>query len=220
MSDHSIVPKVLEELQYLNLIKEILLRGTWEEGRNGLTKSIFGHSMRFSLQDGKIPILTTKKTAWKTCLKELLWFIRGETDNKILKAQGVHIWDGNSSREFLDSRGLKYEADEIGPCFVKQTKVLTQNGYKNIENIDINDYVYTHNGNFYPVLENMKRNYNGQLYKIRPKYSPYDIVCTPEHPFYARKFIVKNRFKIDGVEKRNVVFPDEPKFIEAKELIK
>ena len=62
--------------------------------------------MRFSLVNGKIPILTTKKTAWKTCLKELLWFIRGETDNKLLQEQGVHIWDGNSSREFLDSRGL------------------------------------------------------------------------------------------------------------------
>jgi thymidylate synthase len=121
MSDHSIVPKVLEEQQYLNLIKEILLRGTWEEGRNGLTKSIFGHSMRFSLQDGKIPILTTKKTAWKTCLKELLWFIRGKTNNKLLTDQGVHIWDGNSSREFLDSRGLtEYAVDELGPIYAHQ----------------------------------------------------------------------------------------------------
>jgi thymidylate synthase len=95
-----------EEYQYLNLIQNILDNGTWETGRNGRTKSIFGHSMRFSLADGKIPILTTKKTAWKTCLKELLWFIRGETDNKLLQQQNVHIWDGNSSREFLDSRGL------------------------------------------------------------------------------------------------------------------
>lgn len=95
-----------EEYQYLNLIQNILDNGTWEIGRNGRTKSIFGHSMRFSLADGKIPILTTKKTAWKTCLKELLWFIRGETDNKLLQDQNVHIWDGNSSREFLDSRGL------------------------------------------------------------------------------------------------------------------
>jgi thymidylate synthase len=95
-----------EEYQYLNLIQNILDNGTWETGRNGRTKSIFGHSMRFSLADGKIPILTTKKTAWKTCLKELLWFIRGETDNKLLQEQNVHIWDGNSSREFLDSRGL------------------------------------------------------------------------------------------------------------------
>jgi thymidylate synthase len=77
--------------------------------------------MRFSLKDGKIPILTTKKTAWKTCLKELLWFIRGDTDNKILKEQGVHIWDANGSREFLDSRGLqKYQEDELGPIYGRQ----------------------------------------------------------------------------------------------------
>ena len=100
------------------MIKNILENGTWEEGRNGKTKSIFGSSMRFSLKDGRIPILTTKKTAWKTCLKELLWFIRGETDNKILKEQGVHIWDANGSREFLDSRGLElYPEDILGPCY-------------------------------------------------------------------------------------------------------
>jgi thymidylate synthase len=102
-----------EEYQYLNLLENILENGIWEEGRNGNTKSIFGHSMRFSLKDGKIPILTTKKTAWKTCLKELLWFIRGETDNRLLKEQGVHIWDANSSREFLDSRGLTLTREDL-----------------------------------------------------------------------------------------------------------
>ena len=210
-----------EEYQYLNLLENILENGICEEGRNGKTKSIFGASMRFSLKDGRIPILTTKKTAWKTCLKELLWFISGETDNKLLKKQGVHIWDANCSREFLDNRGLHlYPEDIIGPCFVNGTKVLTENGYKNIEDVEVNENVYTHKGNLYPVLENMNRLYSGQLYKIRPKYSPYEILCTPEHPFYVRKFIVKNRFKIDGVEKRNVVFPDTPEFIPAKDLIK
>jgi len=107
-----------EEYQYLNLVRNIIDNGTWEEGRNGRTKSIFGACMRFSLKDGKIPILTTKKTAWKTCLKELLWFIRGETDNKLLQAQGVHIWDGNTTREFLDSRGLHlYPEGMIGPGY-------------------------------------------------------------------------------------------------------
>lgn len=107
-----------EEYQYLNLIQHILDNGTWETGRNGRTKSIFGHTMRFSLADGKIPILTTKKTAWKTCLKELLWFVRGETDNKLLQEQNVHIWDGNSSREFLDSRGLTSNPEGIlGPIY-------------------------------------------------------------------------------------------------------
>jgi thymidylate synthase len=117
-----------EEYQYLNHIDNILENGTWEEGRNGRTKTIFGSSMRFSLKDGKIPILTTKKTAWKTCLKELLWFIRGETDNKILKKQGVHIWDANGSREFLDSRGLQlYPEDMLGPIYGYQWRNYNAN---------------------------------------------------------------------------------------------
>ena len=110
-----------EEYQYLRLIKNILDNGTWCEGRNGRTKSIFGQSMRFSLLNGQIPILTTKKTAWKTCLKEILWFIHGQTDNTILQEQGVHIWDGNSSRDFLDSRGLtEMKEGLIGPGYGHQ----------------------------------------------------------------------------------------------------
>lgn len=107
-----------EEYQYSNLVETILENGYLEEGRNGKTKSIFGNMMRFSLKNGKIPILTTKKVAWKTCLKELLWFIRGETDNKILRQQNVHIWDENASAEFLESRGLSHYPDgELGPIY-------------------------------------------------------------------------------------------------------
>jgi len=110
-----------EEDQYLNLIRHIMETGTWEDGRNGRTKSIFGHMMRFSLKDGKIPILTTKKTAWKTCLKELLWFIRGKTNNNILKEQGVHIWDANAEPIYLASRGLAHYSDgELGPIYGHQ----------------------------------------------------------------------------------------------------
>ena len=117
-----------EEHQYLNNLANILENGTWEEGRNGRTKCIFGSSMRFSLKDGTIPILTTKKTAWKSCLKELLWFIRGETDNKILKKQNVHIWDANGSREFLDSRGLNlYPEDMLGPIYGYQWRYYNAN---------------------------------------------------------------------------------------------
>ena len=107
-----------EEDQYLDLVREIIDNGTKETGRNGDVRSVFGRSMRFSLKDGRIPILTTKKVAWKVCLKELLWFVRGETDAKKLQAQGVHIWDGNTSREFLDSRGLKlYPVGMCGPIY-------------------------------------------------------------------------------------------------------
>ena len=107
-----------EEQQYLDLIREIFDKGSLEQGRNGNTISVFGSSMRFSLADGTIPILTTKKTAWKTCLKELLWFIRGDTDNKLLQAEGVHIWDGNASPDFMESRGLgHYPEGILGPIY-------------------------------------------------------------------------------------------------------
>jgi len=110
-----------EEYQYLNLIHDILENGVIEQGRNGVTKSIFGASMIFSLTDGKIPILTTKRTAWKTCFKELLWFIRGDTSNEKLRGQGVHIWDCNASREFLDSRGLYTNVEgDLGPVYGHQ----------------------------------------------------------------------------------------------------
>ena len=107
-----------EENQYLNLIDDILTSGEIYNGRNGTTKACFGSAMHFSLADNSIPILTTKKVAIKTCLKELLWFIKGDTNNKHLKEQKVHIWDANGSREFLDSRGLNERPeDDMGPIY-------------------------------------------------------------------------------------------------------
>lgn len=109
------------EYQYLHLIQTILNNGERKMGRNGATYSYFGSQMRFSLKNNTLPLLTTKQVAWKTCLKELLWFIRGETDNTILKQQGVHIWDGNATREFLDKRGLvHFQEDELGAIYGHQ----------------------------------------------------------------------------------------------------
>lgn len=107
-----------EEYQYLNLLTDLMEHGTLEDGRNGAVQTAVGAAMHFSLENGKIPILTTKKTAWKTCLKELLWFIRGDTSNKRLNDVGVHIWDANTTREFLDSRELQhYEEGDIGSLY-------------------------------------------------------------------------------------------------------
>jgi thymidylate synthase len=111
-------PAPHEETQYTNLIREIINTGYDECGRNGDTITKFGYSMRFSLRDGTIPILTTKKLAWRVCFEELFWFIRGATNNKELQEKNVHIWDQNSSREFLDSRGLYYlEEGDLGPIY-------------------------------------------------------------------------------------------------------
>lgn len=107
-----------EEYQYINLINDVLLDGSDEIGRNGLTKMIFGTIMEFDLNNNSIPILTTKRVAYKTCLRELLWFINGSTDNQVLQRQGVTIWNGNASRDFLDSRGLYDNSiNDLGPIY-------------------------------------------------------------------------------------------------------
>ena len=107
-----------DENQYLNLIHDILEENSTFIGRNGNTLSIFGSSMHFSLENNTIPFMTTKKLAWRTCIKELLWFISGKTDNKILKQQNVNIWNKNATRDFLDSRELyNNKEDDLGPVY-------------------------------------------------------------------------------------------------------
>lgn len=110
-----------EEYQYLNLITDILNEGVVETGRNGKTRTVIGSVMHFSLEGGIWPLLTTKKVAWKTCAKELFWFIKGSTDNSVLQDQKVGIWNGNASREYLDEIGL-YERKEndLGPIYGHQ----------------------------------------------------------------------------------------------------
>ena len=108
------------EHQYLNLINNIIKNGNEINGRNGKTRSLFGTTMRFSLENNTMPLLTTKKMAWKTCLKELFWFMRGDTDNRLLKQENVNIWNKNASREFLDSRNLNYREDDLGPVYGHQ----------------------------------------------------------------------------------------------------
>ena len=110
-----------DEMQYLNLIRDILDNGVDVNGRNGETRAIYGAVMHFDLSKKTLPLLTTKKVAWKTCLKELLWFISGKTDNNILQSNNVKIWNENASREFLDKQGLVCNREgDLGPVYGHQ----------------------------------------------------------------------------------------------------
>ena len=110
-----------DEDQYLTLIREIMDNGSEEITRNGSVLSMFGCSMRFSLRDGTMPLLTTKRVAWKTCFNELRWFIRGSTSNDELNSDNVKIWNMNSTREFLDQRGLSdNRVGDLGPVYGHQ----------------------------------------------------------------------------------------------------
>lgn len=103
---------------YLELMRKIINKGSIRHNRTGIdTISLFGERMEFDISNS-IPFLTTKKLAWKTMMKELLWFISGDTNNKTLQSQNVKIWNGNSTREYLDSIGLTdREEGDLGPIY-------------------------------------------------------------------------------------------------------
>ena len=88
------------DLQYQNLLQDILDNGTVKGDRTGTgTRSVFGRQIRHKMSEG-FPLLTTKKMAWKQIVTELLWFLRGDTNIKYLIDNNCHIWDGDAYKNF------------------------------------------------------------------------------------------------------------------------
>ena len=106
-----------QEYQYLNLIKKIYNQGDSLNDRTGFgTMGLNGESMKFNIQH-HFPLITTKFTSFKCILHEFLWFMSGSTDNNELQKHGVHIWDGNTSKEFITSLDLTYAENDGGTIY-------------------------------------------------------------------------------------------------------
>ena len=107
-----------EEDNYLDLMKTILYNGVSSDDRTGVgTLSIFGSMLKYDLRD-TLPLCTTKRIFFRAVFEELMFYLSGKTDNKILQEKNIHVWDGNTTREFLDKRGLShYEEGDLGQTY-------------------------------------------------------------------------------------------------------
>ena len=107
--------------QYIDLLKDILENGVEKNTRNGKVLSVFGRSIRYKFKDGKFPLLTTKKMAWKQIVTELLWFLRGDTNIKFLIDYNCHIWDGDAYKSYTN-KFVGYEDIPSIEWFINEIK--------------------------------------------------------------------------------------------------
>ncbi len=129
---------------YLSLLKDTLANGENKLTRNGNFISIFGCMIHFKDISTAFPLITSKKMFFRGIVEELLWFLRGSTNANELKSKNIHIWDGNSSREYLDSIGLDYPEGELGPVYGWQWRKFGKEYivYNDSDIDDTDEYIY------------------------------------------------------------------------------
>ena len=116
-----------EEIAYLDILRDLITKGNERQTRNSITKSLFSRNLTFDLKNS-FPLLTTKKMFFRGIFEELMFFIRGNTNTKILEEKGVKIWKDNTTRTFLDNVGLNhYQEGDMGPMYGYQLRFFNAN---------------------------------------------------------------------------------------------
>lgn len=164
--------------------------GVSRDDRTGVgTLSLFGAQMRFSLRNGRFPLLTTKTVNFKAIAEELIWMLNGRTNAKQLDARGVKIWNANGSRQFLDNLGFSNrEEGDLGPIYGFQwrhfgAKYITCNS--NYKNQGIDQIKY--------IIETIKTNPNDRRL-VMSAWNPQDIkeMALPPCHCLAQFYVANN----------------------------
>jgi dihydrofolate reductase/thymidylate synthase len=104
------------EIKYCSLLSDILTNGSMKEGRNGNVLTLFSKHIKLNVEKS-FPLITGKKMFWRGIVEELLFFIKGNTNTKLLEDKKINIWKLNTNKDFLNSRKLNYEEGDMGPMY-------------------------------------------------------------------------------------------------------
>ena len=203
------------EYSYLRLLNEVLQCGDERQTRNGIVFSLFGKELSFNVSDS-FPLLTTKKMFTKGIIEELLFFIRGETDTNKLMEQGINIWKGNTSREFLDKLGLNYKEGMMGPMYGYQWRYFGKKYNKN-EDYNQNDII----DQFKNIIDTLKKDPNSRRL-IMTDFNPAMVnegVLYPCHSLIIQFYVIDNRLSIKMYQRSADLFLGLPFNIASTTLL-
>ncbi|MBR7651337.1 thymidylate synthase [Brucella oryzae] len=114
------------EFQYINILRQLLQHGDRRMDRTGTgTLAVFGSMMRFDMSDGSFPVYTTKRVYWKTAVKEMLWFLSGQTNIRTLLQENVRIWSDWPLAKYRKATGSSLSQEEF------ETKILLDEDFAN-----------------------------------------------------------------------------------------
>ena len=172
------------DLNYQNLLKDILENGTKKQTRNGEVISVFGRQIRHKMSDG-FPLLTTKKMYFKGIVTELLWFLRGDTNITFLIDNDCHIWDGDAYKRYYNAypdaeKSFEYEGSTI------DTRRMTKEEF--INRIKTDDEFAKKWGELGPVYGKQWREWNNLKWEATDKIDPFH----PDRPML--------KWKLEGID--------------------
>jgi len=108
----------LQDQKFKQLTHQILSSSDLKPNRTGInTKSLFAQTLTFDVRQYRLPLTTLRRIPFRFIINELLWMIQGHTDSKLLEKKNINIWKGNTSKEFIEQRGLSLPEGELGPGY-------------------------------------------------------------------------------------------------------